>query len=115
MQGAVRVAASVGARVRRVPAMSCGLAPGLRCFAQPATLDPGVDFATLAGRPCAGRAGPSPGPVDEPLSFAIDNPARVALDFRDVTLNLPRRTERSASAWRAASPRSRRAGAPAWC
>jgi type IV pilus assembly protein PilQ len=30
--------------------------------------------------------------VDEPLSFAIDNPARVALDFPGVSLNLPRKT-----------------------
>jgi type IV pilus assembly protein PilQ len=33
------------------------------------------------------------GPVDEPLSFAIDEPARVALDFPGVSLNLPRKTE----------------------
>ncbi len=32
-------------------------------------------------------------PVAEPLSFAIDSPARVALDFPDVTLNLPRKTQ----------------------
>ncbi len=32
------------------------------------------------------------GPVDEPLSFAIDNPARVALDFPGVSLNLSRKT-----------------------
>lgn len=30
--------------------------------------------------------------VDEPLSFAIDNPARVALDLPGVRLNLPRKT-----------------------
>ena len=33
------------------------------------------------------------GPVDAPLSFAIDEPARVALDFPGVSLNLPRKTE----------------------
>ena len=33
------------------------------------------------------------GPVDEPLSFAIDNPARVALDFPDVSLNLDSRNQ----------------------
>jgi type IV pilus assembly protein PilQ len=33
------------------------------------------------------------GPVKEPLSFAIDEPARVALDFPGVSLNLPRKTE----------------------
>ena len=33
------------------------------------------------------------GPVDKPLSFAIDEPARVALDFPGVSLNLPRKTE----------------------
>lgn len=32
------------------------------------------------------------GPVDEPLSFAIDNPARVALDFPGVSLNLAHKT-----------------------
>ncbi|HSS64981.1 MAG TPA: type IV pilus secretin PilQ, partial [Gammaproteobacteria bacterium] len=32
------------------------------------------------------------GRVDEPLSFAIDNPARVALDLPGVKLNLPRKT-----------------------
>lgn len=32
------------------------------------------------------------GPVDEPLSFAIDNPARVALDFPGVSLNLANKT-----------------------
>jgi type IV pilus assembly protein PilQ len=32
------------------------------------------------------------GPVEEPLSFAIDNPARVALDFPGVRLNLSRKT-----------------------
>ena len=32
------------------------------------------------------------GPVDEPLSFAIDNPARVALDFPGVSLNLAQKT-----------------------
>ena len=31
-------------------------------------------------------------PVDEPLSFAIDNPARVALDFPGVSLNLAQKT-----------------------
>jgi type IV pilus assembly protein PilQ len=32
-------------------------------------------------------------PVDEPLSFAIDNPARIALDFPGVTLATDRRTQ----------------------
>ena len=32
------------------------------------------------------------GPTDDPLSFAIDNPARIALDLPGVVLNLERRT-----------------------
>ena len=32
-------------------------------------------------------------PVDDPLSFAVDKPARVALDFPGVGLNLDRRTQ----------------------
>ncbi|MCP5149958.1 MAG: type IV pilus secretin PilQ [Ectothiorhodospiraceae bacterium] len=32
-------------------------------------------------------------PVEQPLNFAIDNPARVALDFPGVELNLARKTE----------------------
>jgi type IV pilus assembly protein PilQ len=31
--------------------------------------------------------------VSDPLNFAIDNPARIAVDFPGVTINLPRRTE----------------------
>lgn len=32
-------------------------------------------------------------PIEDPLSFAIDSPARIALDFPSVKLNLARRTE----------------------
>ena len=32
-------------------------------------------------------------PVSKPLSFAIDEPARIALDFPDVTLNLPSKSQ----------------------
>ena len=32
-------------------------------------------------------------PVEEPLSFAIDNPARVALEFPNVSLNLTRKNQ----------------------
>ena len=32
-------------------------------------------------------------PVSEPLSFAIDNPARLALDFANVELNITRKTQ----------------------
>jgi type IV pilus assembly protein PilQ len=56
-----------------------------------ATLD-AVSFAKLPGDRVQIKLELSE-PVPEPLSFAIDNPARVALDFADVTLNLPSKTQ----------------------
>ena len=50
------------------------------------TLDE-VSFAKLPGNRVQIKLTLSD-PVDEPLSFAIDNPARVALDFPGVSLNL---------------------------
>jgi type IV pilus assembly protein PilQ len=66
-----------------------GLAPP--ALAQSATLDK-VGHAVLPGNRVQVEMTLS-APVEEPLSFATDNPARVALDFRDVGLNLARRTE----------------------
>jgi len=56
-----------------------------------ATLD-AVSFAKLPGDRVQVRLKLS-APVQEPLSFAIDNPARVALDFPDVSLNLATKTQ----------------------
>ena len=56
-----------------------------------ATLDQ-IAFAALPGDRVQVQLFMS-APVEEPLSFAIDNPARIALDFPGVTLNLPRKTE----------------------
>lgn len=55
------------------------------------TLDK-ISFSTLPGDRVQVVLDMS-GPVAEPLSFAIDEPARVALDFPGVSLNLPRKTE----------------------
>lgn len=60
-------------------------------FAVTATLDE-VSFVKLPGDRVRIKLQLS-GPIAEPLSFAIDNPARVALDFADVSLNLPRKTQ----------------------
>ena len=54
------------------------------------TLD-GVSYSTLPGERVQIELTLS-GNVKEPLSFAIDNPARVALDFPGVTLNLAQKT-----------------------
>jgi type IV pilus assembly protein PilQ len=55
------------------------------------TLDK-VTYSTLPGDRVQVRLKLS-GPVKEPLTFAIDKPARVALDFPGVKPNLERRTE----------------------
>ena len=55
------------------------------------TLD-GVSFSKLPGDRVEIRLQLSE-PVAEPLSFAIDNPARVALDFPAVSLNLPSKSQ----------------------
>ncbi len=59
--------------------------------ARAATLD-AIRYSTLPGERVRVELKMSE-PVAEPLSFAIDNPARVALDFPGVTVNLPRRSE----------------------
>ena len=56
-----------------------------------ATLD-GVGFSKLPGDRVQITLELSDA-VEEPLSFAIDNPARVALDFPGVTLDLPQKTQ----------------------
>ena len=56
-----------------------------------ATLD-GVSFSKLPGDRVEIQLKLSES-VSEPLSFAIDNPARVALDFPNVTLNLPSKSQ----------------------
>ena len=54
-------------------------------------------------------------PINEPLNFAIDSPARIALDFPGVKLNLARRTETIVSAWRAVLQPLRPRAAREWC
>jgi len=60
-------------------------------YAQPLTLD-AIDVATLPGERVQLRLKLS-GPAKEPLSFAVDQPARLALDFPGVALNLPRKSQ----------------------
>ena len=55
------------------------------------TLD-NVSFSKLANNRVEIRLTLSE-PVSKPLSFAIDEPARIALDFPDVTLNLPSKSQ----------------------
>jgi len=56
------------------------------------TLD-GISFAQLPGNRVQVQLTLSQAAGDDPLSFAIDNPARIALDFPGVKLNLARRSE----------------------
>lgn len=62
-------------------------------FAQsaPATLDD-ISFTTLPGDRIQLKLDLSQ-PVPEPLSFATDDPARIALDFPGVGLNVPRKNQ----------------------
>ncbi len=53
-------------------------------------------------------------PAPTPLSFTIDNPARIALDLPDTNNVWPARRVTSASVWRAASTPSKHAVAPVW-
>ncbi|MCH9673844.1 MAG: type IV pilus secretin PilQ, partial [Gammaproteobacteria bacterium] len=66
-----------------------GLLWGAPAMAQ--TLD-SITYSTLPGDRVQLRINLSQ-PVKEPLSFAIDNPARVAMDFPGVRLNTPKRTQ----------------------
>ena len=90
---------------RRVAARTCRAAARARCLmslalalvllpaagsALAATLDD-VTFSNLSGDRVQVRLELSE-PVDDPLSFAIDNPARIALDLPGVSLNLDNRT-----------------------
>ena len=80
---------------RLVRALGALVAVGLlgaaqEAHAQGATLDD-VQYAALPGNRVQVELTLSQ-PVEEPLSFAVDNPARIALDFRGVGLNLPQRT-----------------------
>jgi len=65
--------------------------PGAAQAQSTVTLD-GISYSTLPGDRVQVRLDLS-APPGEPLSFAIDKPARVALDFPGVSLNLPRKTE----------------------
>ncbi len=81
-----RLAGALGALV-----MLGALAGAQQARAQGATLDD-VEYAALPGNRVQIELTLSQ-PVEEPLSFAVDNPARIALDFRGVGLNLEQRSE----------------------
>ena len=84
-----------GYALRRVPMAAAWAAILLfqiqASYAQSAVTLDNVSYASLPGDRVQVELILS-GPVEEPLSFAIDNPARVALDFPGVTLNLSRKT-----------------------
>ncbi|MDX1529372.1 MAG: type IV pilus secretin PilQ, partial [Gammaproteobacteria bacterium] len=67
------------------------LAAGHAVYAQSGVTLDDISYASLPGDRVQLELKLS-GRVDEPLSFAIDNPARVALDLPGVKLNLPRKT-----------------------
>jgi type IV pilus assembly protein PilQ len=67
------------------------LAAGHAAYAQSSVTLDDISYASLPGDRVQVELKLS-GRVDEPLSFAIDNPARVALDLPGVTLNLARKT-----------------------
>jgi type IV pilus assembly protein PilQ len=67
------------------------LAASHASFAQSSVTLDDISYAALPGDRVQVELKLS-GRVDEPLSFAIDNPARVALDLPGVNLNLPRKT-----------------------
>jgi hypothetical protein len=82
-------------------------------LAQTVTLDR-VDFASLPGDQVRIELTLS-APTAEPLVFAVDDPARMALDFRDVGVNLPRRTVNIDVGMARSITAVEAAGAPAWC
>ena len=51
-----------------------------------------VSFATLPGDRVQIKLSLQE-PADEPTSFTIDNPARIAFDFADTSINLPRKSQ----------------------
>lgn len=70
--------------------MAMGLFGGIPGPAAAVTLDE-VTFTTLPGNELQVRLGFSGPPAKPPLSFTIDNPARIALDFADTGLKLKER------------------------
>jgi type IV pilus assembly protein PilQ len=80
------------ARLMRVTVAIAALTWACVAQAQPETTLDKIGFSTLPGDRVQVVLEMS-GPVGEPLSFAIDEPARIALDFPGVSLNLPRKTE----------------------
>jgi len=79
-------------RAAALLAAACVLAPGAALAQGAATLDD-ISYANLPGNRVQVALTLSEPLDEEPLSFAIDEPARVALDFPGVKLNLARRTE----------------------
>jgi type IV pilus assembly protein PilQ len=61
-------------------------------FAQPNSLD-SFSYATLPGNKIQLKLKLAAPPAKEPLSFTIDNPARIALDFADTQMHLPNKTQ----------------------
>jgi type IV pilus assembly protein PilQ len=78
-------------RIALVTLAAVLLVPWQVAAQQGATLDD-INFAQLPGNRVQVQLTLSQPMGDEPLSFAIDNPARIALDFPGVKLNLDRRT-----------------------
>ncbi|MCP4041616.1 MAG: type IV pilus secretin PilQ [Gammaproteobacteria bacterium] len=79
----------VGAWLAKV--VSLLLTAGLINAAAALTLDE-ISFVSLPGEKVQVKLGLS-GPASEPLSFAVDNPARLALDLPGVELNIPRQSQ----------------------
>ncbi|MFT5171865.1 MAG: type IV pilus assembly protein PilQ [Gammaproteobacteria bacterium] len=78
----------------RTAAISCVVALLLpwHAVAQSGTTLDAISFSQLPGNRVQVRLTLSDA-VSDPLNFAIDNPARIALDFPNVKLNLARRSE----------------------
>ena len=87
----IRTKASAQARAARSASllMSLLLAAG---SAAAATLD-GINYSALPGDRVQIRLKLSEPVVGEPLSFTIDNPARIAIDLPDTTVNVDQRTQ----------------------
>jgi len=65
--------------------------PAVHAAQKDITLD-SVDYSSLPGDRVRVELGFSE-PVAKPMAFAVENPARIALDFRGVAVNLPRKTQ----------------------
>jgi type IV pilus assembly protein PilQ len=86
---------AIGVTRRLLRCLSGGLVVPLLAFSSWVSAQPtleNVTYSSLPGDRIQVRLKLSE-PVDEPLSFAIDNPARVALDFPGVTVGLAQRTQ----------------------